>query len=1053
MSVYIFALGIKSANGLVKSTINTANALSDRGIDVTIINVIGKNGGFEFLDPSFPLNSQVNRFSLDAMSLEYESPNLNKEILHIESQEYLKATYTGAHKKVLQKLNEKLTCNDLIIFSHPLAMVVFSKANPQTSAKTIIQVHGNYSEEVDNLNLLKGYLDYVDYIQTVSKYMRDDLIKILNLNPESVICIYNITRPIKNLIRKKDKLKRISIIGSIQDRKNQLDAIRMLSTIEDRNIVLQIYGNTLRKEYRALLDFHIKNYGLTDRVLFKGIASERDIYENTDIAIMPSKHEGFGYIFLECALYGIPVVAYDFKYGAKEFSQNNKNGCLVDMGDYKTLAKNVQLFLNDINKYEEVVSINREFFINEYNENSIIELYLSLFENKNNELNWSNNHDRNAVKISNLKLKDVSEKVFEPWNNNLNEMDFYQISFEVTGDIKNAEFYYVYKKSKFPIQKIAAQPRKYGFIKKLANINNNKEEVVKLNIPKVNRISMGKLLNNFDVILKKDSYEESIASIRDSSLKSSNIKDNMVESYLGSFSIKDIPHILKPNGLYIRYPSLDAICLIENERGEPLEFVTQVMKYYGKEYVFFKLKTGLYENIKVLMNSGDTLEIKFSNYSYGDVFNKIIELENTYNLFDLKINDIHIWELIRVSIFENILEAVGVLDKHFSKPSVINNEYFGNKSLGSLEDTNEKKLIFEFPRKGIIDYKTVSIKKMFKKNSVVFEYPQRVGYSDDVYNAESSTYPLKEFLDFSKSFDSNIQFSREENSNIKWLKEIFIRNIGIEIEFSLYIKSRILKYLKEFTYFNEHFKLHKYDEVLIPSAYWSAGIISAAKANGITTSDIQYAVISKYHPSFSFSQPARAYGPDRIYLWSKYWNIGELTYNKSFIMDGNYFSEKIQSMDIDKSKPYEYDVAFVSQSRIGRRVFDFALNFAIKYPNKNIVFCPHPDEDYTLYPKYYESISIKNLVTNIQYETLEKIYCSENVVGVYSTSLIEALALEKKVFVLKLSGYELYEKEINKGFMDIIENPEELYRSINKEEKLSENKNLSKLFFNHTRVC
>src|SRR5690606_18917349 len=160
------ALGIKSANGLVKSTINTANALSDRGVDVTIINIIGKNGGLEFLDPGFSLNKEVNRISLDALSLEYSNPKLDNTILHVEDQEYLKAKYTGAHRKALQNLNQNLTCNDLIIFSHPLAMVVFSKANPKTDAKTLIQIHGNYLEETDNLNLLEGYIGYVDYIQT-----------------------------------------------------------------------------------------------------------------------------------------------------------------------------------------------------------------------------------------------------------------------------------------------------------------------------------------------------------------------------------------------------------------------------------------------------------------------------------------------------------------------------------------------------------------------------------------------------------------------------------------------------------------------------------------------------------------------------------------------------------------------------------------------------------------------------------------------------------------------------------------------------------------------
>ena len=49
----------------------------------------------------------------------------------------------------------------------------------------------------------------------------------------------------------------------------------------------------------------------------------------------------------------------------------------------------------------------------------------------------------------------------------------------------------------------------------------------------------------------------------------------MIQNYFGSLVIKDIPHILKPDGFYIQYPSLDAIRMIINEKGERLEFITQ----------------------------------------------------------------------------------------------------------------------------------------------------------------------------------------------------------------------------------------------------------------------------------------------------------------------------------------------------------------------------------------------------------------------------------------------------------------------------------------------
>ena len=94
-------------------------------------------------------------------------------------------------------------------------------------------------------------------------------------------------------------------------------------------------------------------------------------------------------------------------------------------------------------------------------------------------------------------------------------------------------------------------------------------------------------------------------------------------------------------------------------------------------------------------------------------------------------------------------------------------------------------------------------------------------------------------------------------------------------------------------------------------------------------------------------------------------------------------------------------------------------------------------------------MNVTNLVINTQHETLKEIYRSQHVVGVYSTSLIEALALEKNVFILKVSGYELYEKELNKGFMKLVKSPEDLFKHIVEEADVSKENYFSKLFFNH----
>ena len=1038
MSVYIFALGIKSANGLVKSTINTANSLVEKGVEVSIINIIGNRGGFEFLDPAFDLDSRVSTYSLDAISQYFAEPNLLNEVLHVEKQQFLKAQYNGCHKAALQDLNVSLSKNDLIIFAHPLAMVLFAKANSSTQATTLIQVHGNYLEETDNLKLLQEYVDYVDYIQTVSSLMKKDLEKVLDINPDKIVCIYNITKPILDYERLPSRYTRISIIGSIQKRKNQLDAIKALSLIEDKNIILQIYGNSLKNEYVEQLKFYIDLYKLNDCVVFKGVASEREIYENTDIAIMPSDHEGFGYIFLECALYGIPVIAYDFKYGAREFSQDNKNGCLISMGDYQNMAKVIESLAQDKIKYSEVVSINKKHFDAEYNEKSIVNNYLSLFKNIDKGRKWTYaNDESDIVDYYSLQVNSIVRPKYKPWSDSFTEQEFYEISFTVKSVPK--EICYIYKKSRFPLDL---------YVEDITEGIDKGRKLIKVNVPKFNRVSFNKPIKNFDILLKGEDNSQIIASIKDGVLPLLGIKKYMQQVHTGSICIKDIPHILKPNGFYIRYPSFESINTIKNEVGEKLKFSTHVFKYYGEELVFFRLDQGLYDKLFIKMNSGIELCIDFSEYSYKSVFRKIVDLENKLSFFDLKVMDIYIWELIRVPIFEHILEATGVLDKHFGKPSTTVNKYFGSKSILNIQDAKSKRLVFEFPRKSEADYRTLSIQRHFSQDSMILEYPQSYGYSKEAYSDDSSVFPIKDFLDTSAKYNPKIQYSDEDNNKIRWLKKVFLETFGVEIEFSLFIKSRLIKYMREYGYFSSYFDMHRFKEVLIPSAYWSPGIVSAAKEKGIITSDIQYAVISPYHPSFAINQPARAYGPDRVYLWSRYWNIEELTYNKSFILGTNYFTEKLKALSLNIKESNEYDVAFISQSRIGRKIFNFAIDFAKAYPTRSIIFCPHPDELLENYESFSEARLLDNFHINTACDTLHMINESNFVVGVYSTSLIESLALNKMTYVLKLSGYELYEREIQKGYLKLIESRSDLEKEL--EIGFSKNKSVDfmKLFYN-----
>ncbi|HEY0160284.1 MAG TPA: glycosyltransferase family 4 protein [Thermoanaerobaculia bacterium] len=75
-----------------------------------------------------------------------------------------------------------------------------------------------------------------------------------------------------------------------------------------------------------------RDLGVADRVVFTGLFDERDkpdLYNLADVYVMPSRGEGFGFVFLEAMACGLPVIGSKID-GGREALRNGELGLLVD---------------------------------------------------------------------------------------------------------------------------------------------------------------------------------------------------------------------------------------------------------------------------------------------------------------------------------------------------------------------------------------------------------------------------------------------------------------------------------------------------------------------------------------------------------------------------------------------------------------------------------------------------------------------------------------------------------------------------------------------------
>lgn len=183
----------------------------------------------------------------------------------------------------------------------------------------------------------------------LSNHIRDQFIEI-GVNPEKCVVLGNFhyLAPIeaKNIAEKKAELN-LLFVGAIHREKGIIELLDAVTNLKDLRISLDVCGKITDPSIKN--DVESKVEALGARVCMHGYVmgeKKSQLYDNADVLVLPSYHEGFPLVIAEALAFGCGIIST--KVGAtREILKETENVLWVKVADSKTLEEAIEKLYYD----------------------------------------------------------------------------------------------------------------------------------------------------------------------------------------------------------------------------------------------------------------------------------------------------------------------------------------------------------------------------------------------------------------------------------------------------------------------------------------------------------------------------------------------------------------------------------------------------------------------------------------------------------------------------------------------------------------------------------
>ena len=458
-----------------------------------------------------------------------------------------------------------------------------------------------------------------------------------------------------------------------------------------------------------------------------------------------------------------------------------------------------------------------------------------------------------------------------------------------------------------------------------------------------------------------------------------------------------------------------------------------------------------------------------------EFMNNFLDFEEKYEMFKLKINNVHIWYYLRFFVYYDLIEkkkyaTYGKVLTHKNIKNKKTLDYMWRKYVSCNQFLAHKKdvLIVSHGRKYKADdkYYKCPYTHLLDEYLSISHYILDGKTPDGNYEIQKSHnilyYDIEEFKKIKR-----VRFSEEVVSKIEVLNKVIVPiEVYFEINISLELKKKWMTLIKSFIngrkilirYYNYMLKKVRPKIILVVCAYGFDQMIMCEVAHKmcIPVVELQHGIINSEHIAYNFKRRRYVSSfPDYIFTFGQYEKEQtRFPISKSHIIPIGYPELENNYNIYKKKKSNKKNILFISQTMPEIAKFANIVAQKIDSNKYQIVFQLHPSEyscwrltvgQYLKHPNIKVIGSYKHMI----YESLAQ---ADWVVGNYSTVLSEAQMFDVKVAVLKLDMYRAARFLYQNGYAILVESPEQLIKEIeedtfqpNREVSLFEKNSLKKM--------